>query len=130
MNQKIINGFSRSVYILSFLLLSGFMTYGVLATHDYFAWNKAKWKMLDVLTKEEKQSPKEIDGGYEFNGIYNYDVNYKATSEKSWWWVHDNKFIVTMGMLPGYEKYLEAPYQSWLFNEKKSVYVLKRLNND
>lgn len=36
----------------------------------------------------------EIDGGFEFNGWYLYDAAYKSTPPKSWWWVHQDTYMV------------------------------------
>jgi len=123
----IINKIQIKSYLLCYILIGAMLLFAVSATHDYLAWNRAKWKALTVLTEDLKVSPREIDGGYEFNGINNFNINYVQTKDKSWWWVYDDKYIVTMGMLPGYNKYIEVSYTSWVLNKKRSVLVLKRI---
>jgi len=123
----IINKIQIKSYLLCYILIGAMLLFEVSATHDYLAWNRAKWKALTILTKDLKVSPREIDGGYEFNGINNFNINYVQTKDKSWWWVYDDKYIVTMGMLPGYNKYIEVSYTSWVFNKKRSILVLKRI---
>jgi hypothetical protein len=113
-------------FVVSWVMVALIVVFEVLATHDYLAWNRAKWQALNHLTGDLKISPKEIDGGYEFNGIHNYDVHYVSSQYKSWWWVIDDKYILTMGMLPGYSEYFKMPYDCWLFNKTKYVRVLKR----
>jgi len=113
-------------YIVSFSMVAFFLVFEVLATHDYLEWNRAKWKALNHLTNDLKISPKEMDGGYEFNGMHNYNVNYVKSENKSWWWVQDDKYMLTMGALPGYSEYFKMPYHSWLSRREKYIFVLRR----
>jgi hypothetical protein len=116
----------RRVYAWCFALLMPFIIYDVTATHDYMAWNRAKWKALDVMTGIHRVSPLEMDGGYEFNGIHNYDVGYVSEPGKSWWWVADDKYVTGMGPLAGYHVFHKEPYYSWTRLEEKNVFILER----
>jgi hypothetical protein len=40
----------------------------VAITHDYLAWNRARWRALTHLISEAKIQPSRINGGFEFNG--------------------------------------------------------------
>jgi hypothetical protein len=122
-----IHSISRRYYMMSIALIVLTALFDVTATHDYFSWNRAKWSLLTDLTDHQKISPGEIDGGYEFNGIHNYDVNYIRSKDKSWWWVNDNKYIITMGPLAGYEKYSGTVYKKWMPQGKDSLFVLRRI---
>ncbi len=69
-NRKHALQYNRSsrAFLLLYILASG--VFSVAATHDYLAWNRARWRALDFLQSELKISPERIDGGFEFNGWY------------------------------------------------------------
>jgi hypothetical protein len=113
-------------YALSLIILLPIVIFSVAATHDYLAWNRARWDALNILTGTLKISPGEIDGGYEFNGSRNYSDNYSAQKDKSWWWVHDDKYLVTMNAVNGYQKFFDVPYYSWIKRRTFLIHVLKK----
>jgi len=113
-------------YALSLVILFPIVVFNVAATHDYLAWNRAKWDALNFLTERLKISPKEIDGGYEFNASRNYSDNYSIQENKSWWWVHDDKYLVTMNPIAGYQKFFDVQYYSWIKCRTFSIHVLKK----
>ena len=49
---------------LMVLLISFFSVAG---THDYLAWNRARWQALTYLESQGVENT-QIDGGYEYNG--------------------------------------------------------------
>lgn len=104
------------------LLLIG--TFSVAATHDYLAWNRARWAGLKHLTGELGVLPDRIDGGFEFNGLVRYGKDVGA--DKSWWWVHDDEFVVAFGTMPGYETLKIYEYLRMIPPGKGKIYVLKR----
>jgi hypothetical protein len=79
------------------------MVFSVMTTRDYLAWNRARWQALTTLVEEEHIPPTEIDGGFEFNGLYLYADDYQANPSKSWWWVNNDTYLVASGDVPGYE---------------------------
>jgi hypothetical protein len=114
--------------IIGGILLSVMVFFSITGMHDYLAWNRARWQALTDLTITQNVSPYKIDGGFEFNGLYLFDIRYQRKPGKSWWWVHDDEYIVTFGEVPDYEVYRQYPYNSWLFFRKNSIFVLKRNN--
>ena len=95
-------------YAAVFFLMVG-AWFSVSGTTNYLSWNRARWNGLRYLIYEAGVRPMHIDGGFEFNGYYNYnddDVTYmkeKADpTKKSWWWVQDDAYIVAFGPVKGY----------------------------
>jgi len=78
---------------LSLMLVLVYATVAVAATHDYLAWNRARWMATRTLM-EAGVSPHQIDGGYEFNGWYLSDPNYQREPNKSYWWVDDDEYVI------------------------------------
>lgn len=109
-------------------LLSIFYTLFTLgATHDYFSWNRARWGALRYLTGPEMQvSSRNIDGGYEFNGWYNYDPHYQASAEKSSWWVEDDDYVAVLGPIPGYQVVKRFPYEEWIPFGQGNILILRK----
>jgi hypothetical protein len=97
---------------LSLALAAVLAWYAVAGTHDYLAWNRARYAGLTALT-DAGISPKAIDGGMEFNawhlaaelGTWPTDAQARpgqAATTKSWWWVVDDRFVASFRPLPGY----------------------------
>ena len=59
------------------LLLAAFALFAVPATHDYLAWNRARWAATDS-PRDAGVAFDDIDGGYEFNGWHAYVPAYRA----------------------------------------------------
>jgi hypothetical protein len=99
-----------------FALLFGF--FSVAATRDYLAWNRARWKALDDLTKVHKVPADRIDGGFEWNGTIQHETKFEFTptfaADKSWWWVTDDEYRVTFGDMPGYQTFGKYKFERWL----------------
>jgi hypothetical protein len=108
-------------------VVAGMQAYSVAGTHDYLAWNRARWSLVDELVTLEQVSPSSVDGGYEFNGRYTYTPDYAFDPEKSWWWVNDDVYVLAFGPIPGYVAIRHAPYSRWLLpRSQSSVVLLKR----
>src|SRR5262249_32896637 len=58
-----------------------YATISVAATRDYLSWNRARWTATRTLM-DSRVSLRQIDGGYEFNGWYLSDLNYKRVPDK------------------------------------------------
>ena len=111
---------SPTVFRTGLALALGFGLFGVAATHDYFAWNRARWLALDDLTQAAGILPESIDGGYEFNGLYRYDP------AKPWWWAGDEEYVVSFGPMPGYCETASYPFRRWAPGGDASISVLRR----
>lgn len=125
-----------SIGIAAWFTLAVMAAYSVAGTHDYLAWNRARFSLLDELTAAGI-TPRRIDGGVEFNAWHLAKVSGHSPSndevrvghpesEKSWWWVVDDEYVVSMHPLAGYEPYSAASYATWLPPGRASVVVSKR----
>jgi hypothetical protein len=100
----------------------------IATTRDYLAWNRTRWQALRTLVENDRILPSEIDGGFEFNGWYLYDPKYSRNSRKSWWWVHDDYYMITMGPVNGYEIIRYYRFHRWMPPQKSSILILRRKN--
>lgn len=100
--------------------------FSVAGSHDYFSWNRARWKALDKLTEEAGLSWEKIDGGFEFNGMHHFSQDDDRIPGKSWWWVVDDEYILSFGQIPGYEEIGRWGYSRWMFSGEGAVLTLHR----
>jgi Dolichyl-phosphate-mannose-protein mannosyltransferase len=114
----------RAVAAWAMIGCTGLLSVGL--THDYLAWNRARWTALTALTGSGGVSPRQIDGGYEFNGLMLYDPHHAKSLDKSYWWVVDDEYILASGPLPGYREVGRQPVDSWLPISVSSVITLRR----
>lgn len=114
----------KNIFI-SLTITFGFLCYSAVTTKDYFNFNIARWNLLNSLIKEEKISTKDIDGGYEFNGLYNYDRALKSSN----WWVINDKYLISLGPVYGYHEYKKIEYMHILPKYNQTIYLLKKDSN-
>ncbi len=94
--------------------------FSITATHDYLAWNSARWQALHDLTVKENIPTTHIDGGFEFGGWYNFhEIEMAMDTQKSWWWVMEDDYILTFGEIPDYDIHSEYIYHSWWRGERR-----------
>ena len=115
----------RYVLTLTFSILL-FLLFSVAATKDYLTWNRVRWSALRSLLSEQALTPSDIDGGFEFNGWYLYDPKFYPDNGKSWWWVDNDDYIVSMGPIVGYNVFQKYSFQKWLPPGKGEIFVLRR----
>ncbi len=111
---------------LILFLIGIFAYFSVASTHDYLAWNRARWQALNELTLIQKISPRLIDGGYEFNGWLLADRAYKQKPDKSYWFVDKDDYVIASGPLQGYKEIARYPFKRWLMIEEKPILTLKK----
>ncbi|OPF17352.1 hypothetical protein B1L04_15140 [Microcystis aeruginosa KW] len=99
------------------------------ATHDYLAWNRTRWQALNDLM-EQGVTPEYIDGGYEFNGWYLNDIKYQKQRGKSYWWVNRDDYMISSGLLEGYQEVKRYPFTRWLLLKQDNVFVLHKIAED
>lgn len=110
---------------ISIALLAVMAALSIATTHDYLAWNRARWQALDYLTEKMQVTPDRIDGGFEFNGWHKPGPRHSGGG-RSWWWVKDDEFVVAFGELGGYHTQQGFGFRRWLPPSTDSVFVLKR----
>lgn len=111
-------------------LLTLYGGFSVLATHDYLAWNRARWSAIAFLEEELLVESSEIDGGFEYNGWHNYSPRYRMDDEKSWWWVHDDRYVISMHEAAGFEVVGSFETFAWIPGSSPSILVLHRVDAD
>jgi hypothetical protein len=110
--------------------------YGLAGTHDYLAWNRARFAALDDLLAAGV-APASIDGGVEFNAWHlapvldrwpsDDDVRVgQPSTRRSWWWVVDDRYVVSFQPLPGYAVRDDVSFTRWLVPGTGHVLVLER----
>ena len=117
---------TRASRVLGFAVLGAMAGYAVMATHDYFAWNRARW---DAIHEAERMgaTPETLDGGFEYNGYHRADAKPDAPPPgRSWWWVKDDRFVVAFGPVQGYEERARFPVERWLARTPVHVLLLER----
>lgn len=124
--NKRIAGYKLFSFSFIFILLYGLFSIG--ATHDYLSWNRARWGALNHLINHENITPKRIDGGFEFNAWYLYDPNYMFESNKSWYWVDRDDYVVSFKSLPGYREIGSYPFRMWMPYRIANILVLKKIS--
>lgn len=109
---------------VSWVLAGVFLLFSVLSTHDYLEWNRARWKGIAYLMNEKNVEARRIDGGFEFNGWYETG-EYKENTEKSWWFIDRDDFLITFGPLPGKKVMQMIPYRTYFPPDIKYIYILQ-----
>jgi hypothetical protein len=123
--------------ILPILLTLVMTWYSVAGTHDYLAWNRARHDGLGRLA-EASVPPEQIDGGMEYNGwLLAAKLGTWPTAEgarpgqpatdRSWWWVVDDRYVASFWPLVGYRIKYEIPYTRWLGSRTGAVLIQERI---
>ena len=99
--------------------------FAVLGAHDYMAWNRARWTAITDLQKAGIAGPANLDGGFEFNGLFSYD-RYVQSADKSWWWVNKDDYQITFGPIEGLKIIKQYAYETWLPPAKRFILVLSK----
>ncbi len=115
----------RKVAILALVFLGVF---SATFTRDYMQWNRARWSAIHYLTEEKGVPPEKIDAGLEFGGYFNYGKpdTRPERKDKSWWFVHDDEYVVSFSVLPGYRIDRRFPYSTPASFSKQYIYALHR----
>ena len=121
------SGCSAAGYSRGSLALTGLLAFfSVAATHDYLAWNLARWNAARLLEREGI-APAHIDGGFEFNGWHDTGpASQKTPGLKSWWFVNDDDWVIAFGPVYGYDRVQTMPFRRWLPPGRDSIVVNRR----
>ena len=111
---------------LALLLLTSLAVFAVLGTKDYLTWNRVRWTALNDLLTGGKVTPRDVDGGFEFNGWYLYDPGYKKKPDRSWYWVDRDTYLLAFAEMPGFVVVRAYPYAHWLPPYTGRILVLKK----
>ena len=120
----------RILAVVASLLIGLFFVFSICGTRDYLTWNRSRWVALNDLMESKHVNAQDIDGGLEFNGLHLYHRNYRRTSDKSWWWVNKDTYVVAFGAIPGYSVIGEYKYRQWMPPRNGSIKLLEKDPNN
>ncbi len=107
--------------------LGAALALGTMATHDYFAWNRARWDAIHAA-EGLGATPATLDGGFEYNAYYRFELRpHERRPGKSWWWVEDDRYVVAFSVVPGYVERAQFPVRRWLPRTPPVVRLLERM---
>ena len=110
---------------LFFFLVYAFVS--VTAVRDYMELNRRRYQAIDELMKTENVPIEEIDGGFEFNAWHFSETRaYEPSHKGRWWWVSNEKYIVSPAEMPGYKVHKKYTYRSWLTFSEKHLYIYEK----
>ncbi|MFC1835223.1 hypothetical protein ACFL2Q_10880 [Thermodesulfobacteriota bacterium] len=100
--------------ILGSIMLFVIGCFSILGTRDFFEMKRSLHKAHNYLVYELEEDPCKVDGGFEFNGYHCYRNGFKPKRNRSWWWVSQEDYVVTLGSLDGYGIVKVFPFHRWL----------------
>ncbi len=105
----------RAHLAVAALLTALLVLFGVVGTRDYLEHHRARWRLLDGLLARSV-SPARVDGGFEFNGWFNFDRDEsRFLPGRVSRWVLDDEFLVsTAPEPPGYRAVESVTFHRWL----------------
>ena len=99
---------------------------GIAATHDYFAWNRARWDAIRVAERLGA-TPDTLDGGFEYNAYYRFEIKPRVTGAgKSWWWIADDRYVIAFSVPPGFVERAHFDVDRWLVRTPPAIFLLER----
>ena len=114
---------NRRLIAVSVVIIMLYGCYSVAGTHDYLSWNRLRWHIAGKMMRQYDLTPQDIDGGYEFNGWYNYQEN----NPRQTWWRHERDyFMITFGRVPNYDIMERFTYRRWLPPGEGELLFLRR----
>jgi hypothetical protein len=119
---------SRGMVTAAVVPLIVFAVFSVAGTRDFMALKRAEAQAHKFLLTEIHAEPCNVDGGFEFNGYHCVRNDFEPRAGLSWWWVHREDYVVTLGTLPGYRVIRRFPFTKYL-GADGAVYVLQPLGN-
>ncbi|NVK66880.1 MAG: glycosyltransferase family 39 protein [Flavobacteriales bacterium] len=115
---------------ISIALTSVFLIVSSLMTRDLMSWYGARLTATNYLQFEMGISPSQLDGGFEFNAYHKvagFNPTPVKTTDKSWWFVKEDKFLLTNGDFEGYRKVKGFPTNQWISTSADSVYIMEKI---
>jgi hypothetical protein len=128
--ESLLNGRWSYLRTLAFAMVMAFGIFAIAGTRDYLMWNRLRWEALRDLMTTQHVTAQDIDGGFEFNGFYLFDPEYKGEDDdavKSGWWVDRDTYQIALGPVPGYVVYKAYDYFHWMPPHKQKVFILKKI---
>jgi hypothetical protein len=96
------------------LILCGFALFSVGGVHDFMEMKRALKKAQDHVVNEMDLRPCEFDGGFEYNGYHCYEKDFEPVQGHSWWWVSEERRLLTLGPLPNHSTLKRFPFHRYI----------------
>ena len=112
---------ARGRQLAAILLIAGSGVFAVAGTRDYLEWNRIRWRALEALLAKNDVKPKDVDGGFEFNGWNMYGNSDQATN-----WANTVPYVIAFGEIEGFESVGSYTYNQWMPPHEGRIIVLKR----
>lgn len=111
--------------VYSAVILLFFTGFSVFGLKDFMSTKRNLHKAHQYILDEMKVNPCDIDGGFEFNGYYCSEENsIQLNGKQSWWWVNEEKYLVSLGPLPNYQVVKKFPFQRYIGYDG-AIHILK-----
>ncbi|MDQ7783693.1 MAG: hypothetical protein RDU20_12490 [Desulfomonilaceae bacterium] len=98
--------------------------FSVAGTRDFLEMKRSLSTAHDYVLNVMKVNPCHVDGGFEFNGYHCYRKGLPHQTGLSWWWVEEEKYLITLGTLPGYRVIRTFPFPR-VWGPDGSVFLLE-----
>jgi 4-amino-4-deoxy-L-arabinose transferase-like glycosyltransferase len=100
--------------------------FAICGTRDYLAWNRVRWVALGELIERDHIKKEDIDGGFEFTGLYLYDEYFRNQPPHKMWENHGALYEVGFQKMSGYRILKEYSYSHWMPPYLGTVVVMQR----
>jgi len=111
--------------VFAAIYISVITLFTTLSTHDWLEWNRARLSGVNYLTQKMRISADKIDAGYEQNG-WLLGGEFSKHTDKTWWFVDDNEYMLAFRNVPGYQMIKEFKYTNYFPCEQRSLLVLQK----
>jgi hypothetical protein len=119
----------RFAVMIGAVTFLGIFVFAVAATHDYLAANRVRWAALNRLLNEDCVKPERVDGGFEFNGLYLYDIPYAHHPGVCCdWWVRKD-YVVSYVPSPDYAILEKLAVAKWLPWRRGDILIQLKIND-
>lgn len=124
----LVAGIEKAEKKWAFVVLFGAMfCFAMAAELDYLSFNKARNKALNYLETIQLANPRQIDGGFEYNGWHlSQTGNYNPNHTGKWWWVDGDEFTVSPLIPANYSVLYKKTCFKWLEIKTDTVYALQK----
>jgi hypothetical protein len=109
------------IRLLHIFTLLAFAYFSIVATKDYFSYNKTNQKMVNYLTQTMNVEPKNIHAGIEYIMWNFYDTDGWELLNKC-----EQEYYISFGDVKNYHKLKEFTYQRYFPYRTEKLYILKK----
>lgn len=122
---------STSLVVAGSALVIVFTFFSLALTHDYLAWNRARWNILGSLLKNRSISYLQVHGGFEYNGLTLFSDSSLNSNRGDLKWPKEGdqvKYMLAFGEVPGYHIISQYSYNRWLPPYHDKLFLLEKID--